>query len=348
MTTLNLESLRQFLKASSYIQKDTLLPVLGNIMLRQAEGGYEAIKTNLKSTIIYPVKASGDLTSLLLDIDIITNLAAVATGDFEIELQGDTYTLRYPVGAGRYSTTTLPLQDSANFPQTQKSIGQETARLIAPNALLSVQTARAFTVQQESAANYQYVVLNGSTISAFNFNSFYVNQGFTDLPLILLSAEAVDVLVNMDGVTHYDAGNYDCFYDNAGASYIFIKSENKPHNLTAVLKGLADEGGQKFETLKADWVTFCNIANTVAESEIAQCVLKDGRFTMDDVSWNRRQDYAAEITGEAGEFRFNSRLVAGPMKAIPYDRWQAKTNQHFLIIRQEDEYFTFIGMAANQ
>jgi hypothetical protein len=345
MLTFHIESLRNFLKNTAYIAKNNLLPVLGNIKLYKEGEQFYAVKNNLKSVCIHPVQGRGEGGPVLLDFTILTALLNVAQGDdLNIEELAGNLVLTYSIGKkeARTELQSLPADD---FPVPANIPAAEEGRLLPPAAIDSMATARYFTSDKESTANFQYVALNGDNISAFEGAYFYVSTGHTDLTPTLLSREACDVVVALGSVTHASTSQSDCFYTDAGAVYIFAKCEYKPHKLEAVLKGLGNTDGKAFTSLKEDWVTFCNLANAVTESAVALCTVSPtGLFTMEDGNWNRKQDLQADITGELDEFRFNSRSILPPLKAIPIENWNCKTNQHFLIINSDKEYFTFIGM----
>lgn len=344
MIQIKIESLKTFLRNTAAISRNDLLPILRNIKIHQdAEGKFYATKNNIQVVCIHPIEATGELQDpVLIDQAVMSGLVEQSVGEtVTLKVEGGTLTW------DNNGVTELPLEDYTNYPLPSDAPDPADAKLISQEVMDAIGSARHYVNQSASAANFRFVCVNNKHVSAFHGQYFYVGLLKEEAAQLMLSREECDIILGLQQVTHNAAERQNYFYSNVGATYIFGKPEERPHKLDAVLKGLADPGGKQFTMPKQDWVSFCTKANIVNQSETALCsLLPNGEFKMEDGNFSRKQQNKSALVGTADEFKFNSKLIAAPLKAVPYETLQCKTNQNFLIIRNEEssEYFTFIGM----
>mgnify|MGYP000889766874 CR=1 FL=1 len=259
MIKLKIESLRTFLKNTAYISKNELLPVLVNIKIHQQEGVFYATKNNIQCVCVHPLEGEGRLAHpILIDISILAGLLTEAAGE-SVTIEVNEKTLIWD----NNGKTTLPLVDPSDFPMPAGAPDPSEAVLLNQEVVDCIVTARHYINPSPSSANFRFVSVKERNVSAFHGQYFYVGYLQQEAPQLMLSKEECDIISALGSVTHTSTERHNYFYSYEGAVYIFTKPEERNHNLTAVLKGLADESGKKFTMCKQDWVTFCTKSNIV-------------------------------------------------------------------------------------
>lgn len=340
MIILQTQSLRDFAERTKYISRNNLIPILSNLHLRNKDGLWLLTKNNLAATCEFRVEAEGDPATILLDERILMGfLQTTKAATFKI-----THDTNITLDDG-VTQIQFQAEDPANFPLPNiEDVGE--LRVLHKDILDAIGIARNFLYETEAGGNFRYVHVNGSYISGFHNNYFYVNNQFKDLPLFLLSKEEADI-VSALGVVEYGSTETKNYFFTPGCTYVFAKTEYRPPKLETVLERLQAQG-KDFTFKREELLDFINVANIVTENPVAGCAMTpQGPFMMlklTDANFARGTDRQVAVTGTFDEFNFNSRLLAAPLRAVPYEILLAKTNQNCLIITGNNEYFCFIGM----
>ena len=344
MFKLKTASLKEFQKRASQIQANTLLPILSNLRIQVGNGVCTLTKNSLNAVVIGQVEHETDTPgiTLLIDERILFSIVATSRQEIiEIQVEGNQIIIIDE------DKTHLPLEDIANFPKLPIWEPDAATFKLEANHIAAIRIASKYINDSETAGHFKFVHLGAENIYAFHNNYFYINSGFANLPNIELSSEETAVITSVETIDLLDLPNHHVFF-TPGYEYIFTKSESSKVDVGAVMTRL-QLPGKDFTTQTEELNVFIQRANSISESPVTSCSLVPAgmfiKLTMNDANYSRSNERMVACTGEPNEFTFNSRLIAGPLKAIPYPVLKAKTNQNCLIVQEGEEWFCFLGMA---
>jgi DNA polymerase III sliding clamp (beta) subunit (PCNA family) len=344
MIKLNKANLQDFQRLTSSMPKNTVMPILGCVKLENATGFVKITKSNLGTTVVAGIKAEvdSDFAPILLDEKILFGFLAETKFD-SIVITAEGNEVQISDTITRIKLTT---EDASNFPQTPQANGDVV--VISREIVDAFDTAKNFVNDSETAGNYQFVHCKDNFIAAFNSHFFYLNNKFEKLPEIMLNKEMCDVVcASQSSMKFQNSGNH-YFFTSTGIQYIFTKIEGKIPAVASVLDRLKLPG-KEFTIPKVDLVSFCNVANMISETAVSSCSMTpNGPFAdlkINDTNYSRNGERNIPISGTFDEFTFNARIIINPLKNVPLDTFNAKTNSNCMIITGKDEYFCFIGMS---
>ncbi len=346
MIQLSIARLQDFQKRTQYIQRHTTLPMLSYLKLHVENGNFHLTKNNLAAICVMVVgeNAPPDTPTLLLDDRILFSYLSAAAAkqititwtDKEIQLTDG----KQPV--------TFQRQDPTDFPRTPE-FNEATNEYKMPTELLAtLAVAKNFVNDSETAGNQKFIHLRGEYVFAMSTNCFFLCNRFKDLPELRLDKQQADILSGLQEVEFGSIGNH--YFFLAGDSiFIFTKQEGQSPAAISNIHERLRLPGKEFQIMRDELTSFCNVANMVSEGPLVPCSMVPAgpvcSLRMVDASFNRGTSRDVMVTGTFDQFNFDSRLFQTPMKAIPYEILEAKTNQNNFIITGQDEYFCFIGMA---
>lgn len=341
---LKTESLRQFQKRAVQLTTNTLLPILTNLKLSYSGDICTLTKNNIGAVIVGQVEATGDACNILISERIFFAIVSSSKQEFiEIQVEADRILI---IDSDK---TYLPIEDVAQFVNPPEYSSEADAFKFDKDHLKAIRIASNFTNDLPSAGFMQFVHTSGENIFAFHTNYFYINGSFKGLPVASLRSEEIKILSEIDEIEFMDLPNHHVFF-TPGYEYIFTKTEAAMPKLDAVFASL-NLPGKNFTCNTSDLVDFIQRANLISESEIAQCsITPAGMFLqlrIDDANYSRSNERLISSTGEPDEWVFNSRVLLNPMRAIPYEILNAKTNRNYLIIQAGNEWYSFAGMSKS-
>lgn len=341
MLKLHVNSLKEFQRRAAQIQTNTLLPVCSNLKLEPNL----ITKHSLSAAIIGKVETLGDNESYLVDERILFALANGTKSDW-IEVYNENLQTVLKDDTGLTFLPIIPVVDFPAIPEFDRNTG---IIVLDQHHIKAINIASNFINDVETAGTLRFVHLDVDSIYAVNNNYFYINGRFKDLPTVAFSSEEASIITSQEKIEFINLSNHHVFF-TPGYDYIFTKSESGKININGIMERLRLPG-KNFTCNTDELCNFINYANNVSESPIATCTLNpEGLFiklSINDSNFNRGHERMIACTGEPEEFTFNSRLVATPIKAIPYSTLNAKTNQNCLIVQNDSEWFCFIGMSKN-
>lgn len=350
MITLSVEQLRDFQRRTQYIQRNTTLPSLSNIKLHFANGKHYVTKNNLRSVCVALVRSSTTLLEhdpLLLDDRIFFGFVNITKAP-EIKISFDDEQIRLTDGRSHIKIARLDYRD---FPKTPVYEKNQTPFVFTKKHLDAIAIAKNFILNTDSGGNYRFVHMAGDFISGFHTNYFYINNQFKELPTVRIDMEMADVITAVEELTFTSSDNH-YFFLAPDMLYIFTQMEGNAPNVKMMFERAINTPGNDFSIAKDEVIDFCNAANMVCESALADCQFSPNGGSVDlrllDASYNRGVDRNVHYTGKMDSFNFDSKLFSAPMKIIPYELWYGKTVQNNMIINGENEYFTFMGLAPKQ
>lgn len=342
MIKLNVESVRQFQKRAAQIQTNTLFPVLTNLKLHYSGDICTLTKNNIGAVIVGQVEATGDACNILINERIFFAIVTSSKQtEIEIQIEADRILI---IDSDK---TCLPIEDVAQFINPPEYSHDAQVFKFEKDHLKAIRIASNFTNDLSSSGFMQFVHVSGENIFAFHTNYFYINGSFTGLPVASLQAEEIKILEGVDTIEFMDLPNHHIWF-TPGYEYIFTKTEAAMPKLDTVFTSL-NLPGKNFTCNTSDLVDFIQRANLVSDSEIAQCSMTPAgmflQLKIDDANYSRSNERLISSTGEPDEWTFNSRVLLNPMRAIPYEILNAKTNRNYLIIQAGQEWYSFAGMS---
>lgn len=349
MITLSVEQLKDFQRRTQYIQRNTQLPSLSYIKLHTQNGKHYLTKNNLRCACVALVRGHTNLKEyepLLIDDRILMNFINI-TKSLDITISFDENHIKLTDGKNDIK---FQREDFKNFPATPSYGAAQTKFIFTKSHLDAIAIARNFLLDSESGGNFRFIHVSNSGISAFHTNYFYVNNQFSDLPTLRIDKEMADVITTVPELKFADNGNH-YFFLATDMIYIFTQQEGNSPNLDNIYSRLKTPG-KNFSCNKEDVIEFCDVANMVTESKMADCRIEPNgkalNFKLLDVSYNRNVDRHVDYEGDSpDEFNFDSKLLGAPLRAIPYDKLKGKTVQNTLIIEGNNEWFAFMALAPN-
>jgi hypothetical protein len=349
MLTLLKSDLLEFQKRTMHIRKNTLLPILAYLRLDWRDGRHWMTKSNAQTVCVAPIGgiAQLDYRTLLLDERILFAVLPAIKGEY-VQIQVNP--TQVSLSDGEKMVVDFAREDPTNFPNTPDPNTAGDVLPLTAAHLQAIQIAKSFILDSETAANFQFVHIGGIGIRGYHNSYFYVNASFQNLPTIQLGMEEADLVSEAGVGSLLSQSDRHIFLVDGEIRYIFTRHEVSSPATESVLNKLRLPG-KNFQMQKADFLDFCNLANVVSETPIADCALEPNggmfaKLKMLDINYSRSASKEIMATGEFDAFNFNSRLVATPFRAIPQEQLLAKTNQNCLIISNEaeTEYFAFLGM----
>ncbi len=345
MITLSTARLQDFQKRTQYINIHPTLPLLAYLKLYSENGNFHLIKNNLAAVCVMVVgeKAPEDFPPLLLDNRILTGYINTITTSPEIQISWTDKEItitdgKQPISFERFNPDEYPKIPDYKAANCEYKFSQK--------LLQSIKTAAEYINDSSSMSNLKFIHLGGEYIFAMHGSYFYLSNQFNSLPELRLDKSQANILTSLEQEIEFGSLGNHYFFLSGDSIFIFTQQEGTSPVVGSILDRLKLPG-RNFTIQKSDMVSFCSAANIVSESPISECNISPGEIKMLDKQFNRKTRRAIPNTGEFDPFNFDSRLLQAPAKAIPYETLQAKTNQNTLIITGQDEYFCFIGMAAN-
>lgn len=344
MIKLSTSSLREFQKRAAQISTNTLLPILTNLKLNYNGQVCTMTKNNIGAVIVGQVEATGDPCQLLINERIFMAIVTSSKKEFiEIQVEGEQLLIVDD------DKTYLPIENIAEFPNPPEYNSQAEAFKFEKDHIKAIKIASNYTNEIESAGFMKFVHISGENIFAFHTNYFYINGSFSNLPVVSLRSEEVNILQDIEQIEFMDLPNHHIFFI-PGYEYIFTKSEAAMPKLDSVFASL-NLPGKSFTCNTSELIDFIQRANLISESPISECSMKPaGMFLelkLNDANYSRSNERLISCTGSPDEFTFNSRLLLNPFRAIPYEILNAKTNRNYLIIQAGNEWYSFAGMNKN-
>lgn len=346
MINLSLNSLQEFQKRTAYIQRNTVLPILSYLKLEQIGEGLYLTKNNLKSVCRCKIEGRTDkpFNPILLDERILFASLSEFKG-VEIQVLASDKQIRITDGKTRID---FHREDYTNYPGIPATPPDVVKSKLTKEHFEAIDIASNYINDAESAGNFQFVHVGNTYISAFNNHFFYLNHRFEQLPELMLTEEQAKVLSSTgleDIIVMVTRSHY--YFIGPNIVYVFTRQEGNSPSVKTVHERLSLPG-KDFQIHKAEILGFVNVANVVSETPIADCTMTPAgpfaKLTLVDANYSRNSHREIALAGTFDEFNFNSRLISAPLKSIPYDLLQCKTNQNCLIITGDKEYFCFIGM----
>jgi len=340
---LNVQSVRDFNKRAQQISTNTILPILSNLKLYYDGSICTLTKNNISAVLVGQVQADGDPITVLINERIF--MAIVMSSKLEtIEIQVAEQILIIDS-----DKTYLPIENIQEFVNAPEYSSEGEIVKFNKDHIKAINIASNYTNDLESAGFMRFVHISGENIFAFHTNYFYINGSFSNLPVVSLRAEEIKILAEIESIEFIDLPNHHVFFIQ-GYEYIFTKTEAAMPKLDTVFASLVMPG-KEFTCRVDELIDFIQRANLVSESEVAQCsMIPAGVFLqlrIDDSNYSRSNERLISCTGEPDEWTFNSRVILNPMRAIPYEILNAKTNRNYLIIQAGNEWYSFAGMSKN-
>lgn len=350
MITITTASIKEFQKRAAFITRDTLRPILSNLLLSYKGANFYLTKNNINHICTAPVEATLDerdgvsRAPLLLDERILMNyVSGTKSATIDVTRKEDKIFIDDGV-----MPIYLPYMDPTDYPKPPEEVEPDGALELSPEVMTAIGIAKHFVMDDANAGNFRFVHVDGEFISGFQGGLFYVNNQFAGLPTIMLTREQADIITAAAPVTFKDVGNQYYFWAGA-ATYVFTKSEGKAPNLTSTIQRLVLPG-KEFTVDKAALVDFCGVAAYLSADATVTSTLTpvdrgQAELVLDDASFNRGGRRAVSFSGDFDPITLNTHVIAGPLAAVPYEKLLAKTIQNTLIITGKNEYFCFIGSA---
>ncbi len=348
MISLSVEQLRDYQRRTMYIQKNTTLPSLAYLKLERRNNKHYITKSNLRCTCVALVNSTCALAeheTLLLDDRIFMSFINL-TKSQDVIISWDESQIKLSDGRNNVK---FAKQNPTDFPKTPSFAGAQANFTFNKKHLDAISIAKNFVLNTESGGNYKFVHVGDNFISAFHTNYFYINNQFQNLPVIRIDAEMAEVITGIEELKFAHKDNH-YFFLATNMIYIFTMQEGNSPNVKSVFDRFAGVSTEKNFTLnKEDVLEFCNMSNMVTEAGMADCSFYPDTTKVDlklvDSSYNREVHKSLDLKGSMDQFNFDSKLLIGPMKSIPYDVWKCKTVQNNFMITGENEYFNFMGLA---
>lgn len=345
MLQLKTDSLKEFQKKAQQIQANTLLPILSNLKLVMTEDGIcTIIKNSINSICIGVVEGVGAAGSYLINERIFFSIVGtskkevieVGIHEGQILIQDD-------------DKTFLPIENPDDYPNPPEYNSNIDCFKFSNEHIRAIGIASNYINESETSGPFQFVHMKEENIFAFHINYFYINGGFKSLPSASFRNEETAIITQLIDVEFMDLPNHHIFF-SPGYTYIFTKAETNIMDISSVI-GRLNLAGKNFTCNTEEFNNFVQRANSISESPVATCSLNPAglfvKLQLNDANFSRSNERMIACTGEPDEFTFNSRLIAGAMKAIPFQTLNAKTNQNCLIINNDKEWFCFVGMSKN-
>jgi len=345
---LSVEQLRDYQRRTMYIQKNTTLPALGYLKLEYRNGKHYMTKSNLRCVCVALIQSRCELPeheTLLLDDRIFSSFINL-TKSQDVTVTWDDTQITLNDGRNKIK---FAKQNPMDFPTTPSFAGAQVNFTLTKKHLDAIAVAKNFVLNSESGGNYKFIHVGGNFIGAFHTNYFYINHQFANLPTIRLDNEMADVVTGIEELKFAHKDNH-YFFLATNIIYIFTMQEGSSIDVAKVYDKVLTPSEKLFTIDKEELIEFCNMANMVTESAMADCsFLPTNNAHVDlkliDASYNREAHKPMDIKGAMDQFNFDSKLLAGPMKSIPYDNWKCKTTHNNLIVTGDDEFFVFMGLA---
>lgn len=321
------------------------MPILNNLHLTKVGDNWLLTKNNIRAVCTSIIPGEGAADTLLLEEQLFMDMTNNSKSEY-ILIQRDLVSGAVSIidedGPVRLTSTEPP----EHYPEAQAPPDSEDAFEFTEAIMSALRIAAKFVTDNDSAANYRFVDMNGKYISGFHNSYFYVNAGFKDLPQVMLTPDDIAILGAAGKLTFNTTERHNFFYGD-GSTYVFTKTEDKPRKLDTVEARLRLEG--KNFTVRRDELLSCfTRANMVSKSEIAATTLTGTanhlKMTFNDASYGRDTEKFIPLTGDMDEVTVNSKLIIDAFKAIPYETLICKTLSSTLIIQGQDEWYTFMGM----
>lgn len=346
MITLNVDSIREFSRKTQYITPNTVFPVLANIKLNFANGKHYVTKSNNKCTCVGLINGNGiQHPDLLIDYDKLSSFVSITSAS-AISLEWDDEKIYISDGEKKIY---FQREDPTNFPKTPSFASAKESFKFTREHLSAITIAKNYLLDTESGGSFRFVHLGANHISAFHTNFFYVNNRFNNLPEVLLNSEMCNVITDAADEFTFSKLDNQYFFLAVNVIYIFTMEEGKSPNVKSVNDRLSAQG-KEFKFNKEKLVQFCTLANSIHKSPLCSCTMIPDvdkfKLSVVDSSYNSGCDMPVVMTGTFDKFSFDSRLFLQPIKTIPFESLECKTNQNCLIITSPDkkEYFCFMGL----
>lgn len=347
MITINTDSLKEFQRRTASIQRNTTLPALAFLKLEFTNGKHYITKTNARCTVVALLKTVPDPTenpTLMLDERILFSFLNL-TKSAAIGITHDQEKVYIDDGKTKVD---FQREDPTNFPKTPNYSAAQSVYTFNKEHLTAINIGRNYILDSETGGNFRFIHVGGNYISAFHTNFFYVNNRFTELPEVRIDSEIADTITN--GIAEqfqFSKTDNHYFFLAQDIIFMFTPGEGKTPNVKSVHERLGLPG-KEFAFSKEDLIDFCNMANVVSETALANCVMTPNgnilNLNLKDKNYNRGVDKNVMLSGELDKFSFDSRLMLTPFRVIPVDALKCKTNQNCLIITNDKEYFCFMGL----
>lgn len=336
MIKLSTKSLREFQKRISGIEPYNTLPITKNLRVTIQGNLCTVTKNSINAICIGQIEYEGNDSDILVNEKVLLALLSV-TKDEWVEIHD-----KYLKSAA--DKIPITFEDITHFPNPPDITDQPSYKLTKDH-ISAVNIAKSYISDLDNQQQYQFVHLNEDAIYAFHSHYFYVNNSFKDLPSVQLTKEECNIITSQDEIDFLDLPNHHVFFI-PGYTYIFTKPEEVKITINGVVSKL-QLPAKEFSCSKSEISEFISLANSVSESQITTCTFKGNLLSMNDASYNRGSERVINMTGEADEFVFNSRLILQPFKAIPYTTIKGKVNMNNFILSggSDQEWFCFLGMS---
>lgn len=336
MIKLSTKSLRDFQKRISGIQPYNNLPILKNLKVTIAGEICTITKNEINSICVGQIEYEGDDIEILINEKVLFALLNVTKEDW-IEVHG-----KYlKSGVDKIPISFEPIDNYPILPE----ISDKPSYKLTSDHISAINIAKSYISDQDNQMQYQFVHLNNDAIYAFHLHYFYINNSFEGLPVAQLTKEECNIITSQSEIDFLDLPNHHVFFI-PGYTYIFTKPEEVKISINAVITKLKLPANE-FVCTKSEIMDFISLANNVSESQVATCKLSGKLLSMNDASYSRGSERVLNMDNNSDEFVFNSRLIAVPFKAIPYETIKGKVNMNNFIITggSDQEWFCFLGMS---
>jgi DNA polymerase III sliding clamp (beta) subunit (PCNA family) len=273
MTKIKLSDLKDFLRKSSKIKTNGVIPVHEFLLIETFAEEITITKTNgnafIKTTITQDNEA---VEKHLIEEKRLSAFASNAKGEF-ITVRQVKQTTILKDGENEVK---LGAVDGVNFEAFQRfpeTEGAETT-VLGPDLLAALFAAKDFVSILESNLHFVYVQPdgNGSVVFATNQHLLYERKFEEVLPEMTLSPDVCSIVSTFNHVSFFTAGNYN-FFDTGSTVYGFIKTEYKAPNYKVVINQISFEDELKMD--REEVLSFCQLVNSLSVEKFATIKFDD-------------------------------------------------------------------------
>lgn len=332
---LKTKELNDFLKLSSTIAVNNIIPILSYIKL---EDGC-LVKSNLRTFIQNRITAPSK-ESVLIDEKVLVAFLRECKSD-EIEIKPESGNVIWLLeGKRKMKFQTAAVKDFPKFPDSEK----ENEVDFDSEVLEAIGCAAKNVGDIGSGEPLDFIHLNKGVVFGTDRARFYCKR-IKGIPNVVLDKEAANTISQFNSVTFFQKGKYN-FFEVGNTLYGFIQSEAKtPEQVHSFIP--VDRPKEYMEIKVSDFVGFCDTVTSASPSKVLDCSMDGGLLEFSDSSYDI--DYNVEIQ-TAGEFKpkitFLPRVFGSYFKSLGFDKvklCQATLNNGALSVWNDDDN-GFVGL----
>lgn len=313
---LQTKQLREFLKWASPIKRNDLIPVTDHVSISPGS----ITKTNLTISCTMDIDAKENVLIEEKTLAALLNATKeetikITTGK-NISLQAGDLKITHPL---------TPIEQFPSIHSLPESDPIELTEAI----IDSLVVAKSFISEMENDGTFKYVHMQPKYIAATDrFKLYY--ESYDTLPSLVMHPDDIDLISKMDEPKLYYSEKY-YSVKSGNVIYHFVKTEWVTPNFIQ-LKDRFNVEGTKFNIEKQDIVEFCNLANAVTDSKLAECVICSDGFGLNDTD----KTIMKPMKFPDINFKFSSRTILPAVKSIPLSTFNCELIYGAIIIKEKN------------